>query len=269
MPLSKEWTDIRAALEAPFHSTDVQWRLGLSGDKDGKPWARCFPHIDSRAVQRRLDDVLGQPFWKTEFQTHGLDRLRIVCTLSVLVDGEWVSKADGATEMGQTSTEPDEQTAWKGGLSQALKRAAVHWGVGRYLYDLDVQWAECDKRYRKNWNKGWVWKNRQTKEGYAIWWIPPRLPRWALPASEPRPEEAEGAVDKIRWILAKEVGCTSPEEAERVLRHINPECGLAELKDPTLRTDGARPSDVLRVLNELRDNGTLNQLLSEASEATE
>src|SRR3546814_18448801 len=31
----------------------------------------------------------------------------------------------------------------KGAISDAFKRCAVKWGVGRYLYDIDAVWAEC------------------------------------------------------------------------------------------------------------------------------
>ena len=34
--------------------------------------------------------------------------------------------------------------AIKGGLSNAMRRAAVQWGIGRYLYDLPQQWVPVD-----------------------------------------------------------------------------------------------------------------------------
>ena len=47
-------------------------------------------------------------------------------------------KADGA---GQTDMEAE-----KGALSDALKRAAVRWGIGRYLYDLKAPWIVLEQR---------------------------------------------------------------------------------------------------------------------------
>ena len=41
-------------------------------------------------------------------------------------DGEWIGKSDGADD--------SNIEAAKGGLSAALKRAAVQWGIARYLY---------------------------------------------------------------------------------------------------------------------------------------
>jgi hypothetical protein len=48
----------------------------------------------------------------------------------------WVRKSDGA---GETQVEGE-----KGAISDALKRAAVKWGIGRYLYDLDSPWVPCE-----------------------------------------------------------------------------------------------------------------------------
>lgn len=37
----------------------------------------------------------------------------------------------------------------KGGLSDAYKRAAVKWGIGRYLYDMEAAWVDVDPGYPK------------------------------------------------------------------------------------------------------------------------
>jgi len=72
---------------------------------------------------QRLDDVFGVGGWQTRYEYIGE---RIVCYLSCNFGGEWITKADGADD---TQIE-----GAKGGLSDALKRAAVQFGVARYLY---------------------------------------------------------------------------------------------------------------------------------------
>ena len=52
--------------------------------------------------------------------------------------GRWVWKSDGA---GATDFE-----GAKGAFSDSFKRAAVHWGIGRYLYDLDAPWVAIEQR---------------------------------------------------------------------------------------------------------------------------
>jgi hypothetical protein len=51
---------------------------------------------------------------------------------------EWVWKANGA---GNSDVEAE-----KGACSDAFKRAAVLWGIGRYLYDLDSPWVALNGR---------------------------------------------------------------------------------------------------------------------------
>jgi hypothetical protein len=55
-----------------------------------------------------------------------------------------------------------------------MKRAAVQWGIGRYLYDLEEGWAViCEKDKEAN--------HAKTKDGLEFHWKPPPLPTWALP----------------------------------------------------------------------------------------
>lgn len=121
--------DLFDALSAPFPSEAIDWRLGSTNQEKTKGMALCY--IDARAVMDRLDTVCGPRHWQCNYSTVNGSA---VCNLGILVpEGEWIWKSDGA---GQTDVEGE-----KGALSDALKRAAVRWGVGRYLYDLDAPWV--------------------------------------------------------------------------------------------------------------------------------
>lgn len=109
-------------LTKPFSDTDVFWRI----DRSFGTWARVLCYLDARAVMNRLDEAVGPDNWQDKYFETASGKN--ICELSIRVDGEWVSKSDGA---GNTNIEGD-----KGGLSDAFKRAAVKWGVGRHLYDL-------------------------------------------------------------------------------------------------------------------------------------
>lgn len=132
-----------AALAAPFPPDRVSWRVGSSNKKKrqketGDNYAKAtkgmaLAFINSRDVQERLDDVCGPSNWQDRYEFHGP---RTICYLSIRVDGEWVTKADGA---GDSDVE-----AAKGSISDALKRAAVKWGIGRYLYALPSPWVDLD-----------------------------------------------------------------------------------------------------------------------------
>jgi hypothetical protein len=117
-----------AALAAPFDPSKVSWRVGsTTGDKKR---GMALAYIDSRDVMQRLDAVCGPDGWQCEYPHAGT---KTVCSIGIKVDAEWVWKADGA---GDTDFEAD-----KGALSDAFKRAAVKWGIGRYLYDIDAPWV--------------------------------------------------------------------------------------------------------------------------------
>jgi hypothetical protein len=106
--------------------------------RDGR--ALALAYIDARDVQDRLDRVCGPQGWQAEHFDAGNGRLG--CKIGVFVPtnddryGQWLWKSDGA---GNTDVEGD-----KGAFSDSFKRAAVHWGVGRYLYSLGATWVPCD-----------------------------------------------------------------------------------------------------------------------------
>lgn len=160
--------EIMSKLQAPFSSKDIEWRVSRSGVSNGKSWAMVLAYVTNRAIQNRLDEVFGPAGWKNDYR----DFMQgILCTITCYVDGEWVSKSDGAE---QTQFE-----SLKGGLSSAMKRAAVQWGIGRYLYNLDEVFVEVTN----NKGNGAIFINDEKKKvkGY---WLPPKLPNWALPEGE-------------------------------------------------------------------------------------
>lgn len=133
--------DILAQLKAPFPVEKLSWRVGNKSNWDNqrkcpkdpnKPVkANMLVYIDSRDVQDRLDEVCAG-LWNCDFkEVNG----RIVCNLTI---GK-ITRSDGA---GDTDFEAE-----KGGLSDAFKRAAVMFGVGRYLYNAKNfnTWVEYGK----------------------------------------------------------------------------------------------------------------------------
>lgn len=122
-------------LSAPFKDEDLDWRIMRGGYKNNKPWALLATYVTSRAIQDRLDFVMGPSNWQDKYRHEGEG---FICDLSLRIDGEWISKSDGA--------QITDVEGYKGGISGALKRAGVKWGMGRYLYHLGETWATfCDK----------------------------------------------------------------------------------------------------------------------------
>jgi len=117
-------------LFAEFPRDAISWRA-QSLTKDGDK-AMALAYIDARDVMDRLDEIIGACDWQDRYEFHGA---RTVCYLSIRVNDEWITKADGA---GDSDVEAE-----KGAISDALKRAAVKWGIGRYLYSLKSPWVPC------------------------------------------------------------------------------------------------------------------------------
>ena len=155
-------------LKKPFPTDDLEWRIQRSGfgKKSGKPFAMVICYITNRAIQDRLDSVCCPENWKNEFKPGPAGR--VICGISIRIEDEWITKWDGA--------ENTQFEAVKGGLSDAMKRASVHWGIGRYLYRLEVDWAQFDE------NGKYKDKIEDKTNGRQEWhrWNPPPLPSWAM-----------------------------------------------------------------------------------------
>lgn len=164
-------------LQTPFPAEDIEWRVGRSGiSNSGKPFVMALAYLTSRAVMERLDQVCGPENWQNEYEAGPSGG--IICGISIRVprkddsgnvfDHEWVTKWDGA--------ENTQVEAIKGGLSDSMKRAAVQWGIGRYLYNLEATFADVAASSQPGWNFVKI-------DGKNFYWKPPQLPGWALPNS--------------------------------------------------------------------------------------
>lgn len=128
--MATKYPEIFAALAAPFPAGEVKTRQGGGG--------RQLSYITSRTAANRLDAVVGPERWESEFyEVVGCLACRITITMP---DGSRVAKCDGGgfkqmTERNRAGQDvPDEENTDKTGFSDAFKRAASAWGVGRYLY---------------------------------------------------------------------------------------------------------------------------------------
>lgn len=130
-------SDLLNQLRAHFDAKAVSWRAGSTTQDKSK--CRALAYVDARDVMNRLDSVFGPAGWTDSYieTAKGV----MLCTLSLRIGGEWISKTDGA---GETDVEGE-----KGKISDAFKRAAVKWGIGRYLYDLPTPWVGYDAQRKQ------------------------------------------------------------------------------------------------------------------------
>ena len=183
-------SDIFEQLASPFDPSEVDWRVGSVTKKDTpNPEGMALAYIDARTVMDRLDTVCGPAGWQNRYVMEGS---KTVCEIGIKCGEEWVWKADGA---GDSDVEAE-----KGALSDAFKRAAVRWGVGRYLYNLKSPWVPV-----KPFGKSFVIAKEAQSQLDA-------LLRGNKPAS--RPEPANPAHDAAKAFVRKsikEVGATQSD----------------------------------------------------------
>lgn len=167
----EKYQAILKKLAEPFPPDCIEWRVQSATEKNGKIKLLILPYIESRAVMERFDEVCGV-FWKSDFQKIQVNNTEAFqCRLSIKIGDEWITRTDAA--------EISDYESVKGGHSNALKRAGVQWGVGRYLYALPKVWVEMKDRGKYP-VYGSFKINGQTRQlnGY---FDPPELPHWALP----------------------------------------------------------------------------------------
>lgn len=134
--------EIQDALAKPFAPEDLEWRLQVVIADEDKGIA--VPYVTNRAIQSRLDNVVGMDHWSNEYQPwhKGEKRESQICGISIYFEERgWITKWDGA--------EDSDIESVKGGLSDSMKRAAVQWGIGRCLYGMDMVYVAIEWRGKK------------------------------------------------------------------------------------------------------------------------
>lgn len=142
MPV-EEWRKLIEKLAQPFETMDFLPRAA----RDGK--AIALAYIDSRDVQTRLDNVCG-PNWSFDFVPLSDNGKMVKGMLTIY----------GVTRCDAGESGPEDEPL-KSAVSDALKRCAVQFGVGRYLYHLPTIRAPYDQQYKK-------WTEKPTIEARVI-----------------------------------------------------------------------------------------------------
>ncbi len=91
-----------------------------------------YQYLTARQICDRLDQVVGPGNWSTTYRVLATDPWVVECQLSIF----GVAKADCGYSNNPTADEGDkdfEAEPGKASFSDAFKRAATRWGVGRWL----------------------------------------------------------------------------------------------------------------------------------------
>lgn len=134
----------------------IPYRWKVQTGRAGQYGGWCVAYVDARDVENLLDEVAGPGNWKDHYEVLGKTKREwdeadkrgtkshmvseesssVKASISIKIGDEWVSKEDVGTA--------SDTEAEKGAFSDAFKRAAVKWGIGRFLYDLDMVWIDLD-----------------------------------------------------------------------------------------------------------------------------
>lgn len=120
----------------------IPYKWKIQTFSKNKPKAQCVSYIDARDVMKILDFVVGPENWQDDYKMVGNRWMAGIGIKSYKFNGqkdiiEWVWKWDTGVA-GDFEQDKSE-------VSDSFKRAAVKWGIGRFLYDLGFEWVDTNK----------------------------------------------------------------------------------------------------------------------------
>lgn len=192
-------------LAKPFHPDDVEWRP-QKFVKNGS--CQVLAYITARGVMNRLDEAVGPANWdmhlqpidmgvsaKLDKQGNHTDYKGFVCTLTLRIEDE---EGNVKVVTRQDVANLTDFEAIKGGASGAIKRAAVQFGIGRYLYGLGQTWVQTDDKGK---------------------FKTPKLPVWALPDGYEYPETFAKTENTME--PTQEYDNAEPNEFEQIINNLD------------------------------------------------
>jgi hypothetical protein len=193
-PTAEEWESISRKLREPFDPSDVDFRVqGRVNEQTNR--AQVLAYIDARAVQDRLDGVVGCGNWSFDWSPIVSDNGEVMVAKGTLtIYG--VSKSDAG------SASNFEQSL--GAVSHCFKRAAVQWGIGRYLYSLPVAWVTVERGGRIP-----EVVLRELRSG-----LPQPAERAIQSDNEPQPQHSVQVIDDSKSSRTREDAAAEPASAE-------------------------------------------------------
>lgn len=131
-----------AELKKPLPGSWLRWKRGRtpgSDRKDISPRAQALPYYSPARIADWLDETMGPERWSTEYRVGAAG---VICRLGLRDDeGNWIFKENSgetsaAVKRGAAS--PEQQP--KPSLGEAFLRAAMTWGIARYLWTFNAPW---------------------------------------------------------------------------------------------------------------------------------
>lgn len=163
--------EVFRALQEPFPVKFLSWTV-IATNKE-KTDALVSPYIGAHHIMARFDDVLGPLNWQTGLQGQ-VGYLIKGIGIRIGKSKDWVWRWEPGVFEATRSTNV-RRIEILGSATVGLRRAAIEWGVGRYLKFITAPWVGYDSHTKKI-------RETPNIENQNFW--------WALPYDHP------AAVDK-------------------------------------------------------------------------
>ena len=175
---------------------EIPYKWRVQSFSKHKPQATCVAYIDSRDVQDVLDKHC---IWSDRYYSvNGM----LFCEITIYADGIEYKRSDAGSE--------SNVEAQKGQSSDAFKRAAVKFGIGRFLYSKKMVYLKTDAVKTSN-----NYPNIVDNNGQKVWDITKHINQLSNGPTQPAP------IDNRKWLTESQLNATlkaTKEQAEQVLK---------------------------------------------------
>src|ERR1700688_1054860 len=143
--------ELVAALEVPFDSSQIEWRV-MNTTKGQQPTrGRVVPYADQRAYTDRLNTLVTPAGWTRRYTIHTsanferskdqriVAKVLVTCELTIFGLGSHSATGEEWADNDNAATAAE---------AQSFKRACSCFGLGRYLYYFTGTWVDLDDRKR-------------------------------------------------------------------------------------------------------------------------
>ena len=134
---AKAPVDVWARIAAPLNPNTIEWRQdGKPINRDGRFLARFVAYVEAGTVRERLDSIVPGEWDLTLSPLNDM----------VAHEGSTTFRAFKARLqiLGVVREDVGEGDSYKSAATDAFKRAAVRFGIGHELYQMEQLWVELD-----------------------------------------------------------------------------------------------------------------------------
>lgn len=244
-----KFSDIKAELTAPFE--EVSFRVGSTTEKDGTVKGKPLAYINAAQVIDRLNEHCPDD-WSDAYE--------------IVRQGVWKCKLTvcGVTHEGVGMSGADDEEGEKSAESDALKRAAVKFGIGLYLRNWDLPYVPLESIYTNRKGKKTGYMPRSYKPPFPIPLKTKKIlsvsRQATISADEAPPEQDEQPVTKpVRLATSNQVARINREIEQRQLKSPTQvadylaRCGVPSIEELPYQ----RASELITYLDELPRKATV------------